>query len=237
MYLNEGYLWASPAAPPIADHIVALAADIAGRYSIDGLHLDRLRYAGPQYSCDPFTESRYSGDCYSPGWEDWQRAQVSDLVRRVYQAMPPGLMLSAAVWPVYRDSWGWGVTESYTQFYQDSKAWVGGGYVDAIMPMIYPSSYPDQCPPKRFCWTQSVWETLAADFQADSSGRFVIPGIGAGYGGFAEIETRIEMGRAIGTAGHAIFSYSDLLGNQYFDDLANGPYAQPAAVPPITWHP
>jgi hypothetical protein len=45
------------------------------------------------------------------------------------------------------------------------------------------------------------------------------------------------MARAVGTAGHAIFSYSSLLSNGYFDDLANGPYAQTAVVPGISWHP
>ena len=109
-----------------------------------------------------------------------------------------------------------------------------GGYIDSISPMIYPGSY--DCDNPGF-WTQQRWETLTADFQASSAGRFVIPGIGTGYCTFAEIEARIDMARAIGTAGQALFSYGGLKANGYFDDLANGPYAQPAAVPTLSWHP
>ena len=235
MNLNPGYLHASPGAPPVVEHIVSVAQDIAGRYSIDGLHLDYIRYAGSAYSCDPFSESEAGTACFGPGWEDWQRERVNALVQDVYQALPPGLMLSAAVWPVYRDFWGWGVSEGYSDYYQDSKAWIGGGYLDAMLPMIYPSSYGACDPEQQFCWTQEVWQTLATDFQASRNGRFVVPGIGAGYSDFGEIEARISAARSIGTAGHALFSYSGLLAHGYFDDLANGPYAQPAAVPPMTW--
>jgi hypothetical protein len=72
-----------------------------------------------------------------------------------------------------------------------------------------------------------------ADFQAEANGRAIIPGIGTSYCDFAEIETRIEMARSLGTAGHALFSYSSLLSNSYFDELANGPYAETAVVPPL----
>jgi hypothetical protein len=43
------------------------------------------------------------------------------------------------------------------------------------------------------------------------------------------------MARAIGTAGHAIFSYGAMRDHNYFDDLAAGPYSEPAVVPDITW--
>jgi len=92
--------------------------------------------------------------------------------------------------------------------------------------MIYGSSY----------WTRDRWQTLVTNFQADSGGRFIIPGIGANLD-FGEIAARIEFARVAGTAGHAIFSYGDLNNLGYFDDLAAGPYAQPAAVPAINWHP
>ena len=113
--------------------------------------------------------------------------------------------------------------------------------------MIYPGSYNDcdeegnymedpELTSKDY-WLRSRWETLVTDFQANNNGRFIIPGIGTGYCSFAEIEARIEMARNIGAAGHSLFSYRDLLANDYFDDLANGPYAETAVVPEISWHP
>ena len=237
-----GYLRATPASLPFADHFVAVAADLVQRYDIDGLHLDHIRYAAPNTSCDPVSAAAFGGDCFSsPAYADWQRAQINQLVARLYtELLPqkPGLWLSAAVWPIYQDVWGWGGSQGYSDYYQDSQAWLQGGYIDSLMPMIYPSVY--NCPYSGF-WTLERWGILAADFQASSAGRFVIPGIGTGYCTFDEIAARIDLARAAGTAGHALFSYGGLLAgdgvDSYFDDLANGPYALPAGIPTITWHP
>ena len=239
MNLNSSYLFASPAAPMVADHVLNVSRDIVNRYAVDGLHLDYIRYAGPQYSCDPFTVQNSPSDCFSAGWEDWQRAQISNLVERIYQdpEIPSDVMLSAAVWPVYEDRWFWGAKEGRNYFYQDSQAWVQSGIIDAIMPMIYPANY-DDCASGSF-WTQSVWETLAADFQANSGGRHIVTGIGGGYCTFDEIAWRIEKGRSLGTAGHAIFSYSLLDGKAYWDEFTapGGPHEKPAHVPSTTWRP
>jgi uncharacterized lipoprotein YddW (UPF0748 family) len=162
-------------------------------------------------------------------YEDWQRAQVNGTVWKFYtQIVPlkPGLWLSAAVWPSY--------TIGYHNYYQDSKSWIWDGYIDSISPMIYPSTF--SCPDDSF-WTLDMWRALVTDFQGDSNGRYIIPGIGTGYCAFSEIENRIQAARQIGTAGHALFSYGGLLAGGYFDDLAQGPYATPAVVPDITWHP
>ena len=241
MNLNPSYLFASPGAPPVADHILNVSRDIVNRYAVDGLHLDYIRYAGPQYSCDPFTEQNSPSDCFSSGWEDWQRDQISDLVERIYTDMPSDVMLSAAVWPVYERPAGWPtyLREGRNDYYQDSQTWVQSGIIDAIMPMIYPANY-DKCPDDSF-WTQSVWETLAADFQANSGGRHIVTGIGGGYCSFDEIVWRIEKGRSLGTAGHAIFSYSLINGNGYWDwdefTAPGGPHEEPALVPATTWRP
>ncbi|MBU1878530.1 MAG: family 10 glycosylhydrolase, partial [Chloroflexi bacterium] len=214
MLLNTDYLWASPGAPIVTDHIVSVALDIATRYPVDGLHLDYVRYAGAQYSCDPFTQDRCAADCYTPAWADWQRAQVTDLVQRIYQDRPSGVDLSAAVWPVYVDRWGWGTSEGRNDYYQDSQGWTAAGIIDALYPMLY-------------YWDQTRFQTLVRDFQAHAAGRSIMPGIGAGTGDFNEIAARIRIARAARTAGHAIFSYGLLDQKGYWDDLVapGGPYA------------
>ena len=238
----SAYQLATPASVFADDHLVAVATDLATRYDIDGIHLDYIRYGGENTSCDPVSEARYGADCFSnPGYADWQREQVNGTVRRFYQEvapLKPGLWLSAAVWPIYveRPEWGWGgwATEGYHTYYQDSKAWLATGIIDSISPMIYPAGY--NCPDNSF-WSQDKWQTLVTDFQTDRAGRFVIPGIGAGYCTFDEIEARIGLARQIGTAGHALFAYAGLLQNGYFDDLAQGPYAAPAVPPAMSWQP
>jgi hypothetical protein len=102
--------------------------------------------------------------------------------------------------------------------------------------MIY-SSADGKPDPADQTFPQWNWQILVSDFMDNSNGRFVVAGIGSNhYASFSEIEARINIARQLGTAGHAIFSYSGLKQKGYFDQLANGPYAQPASVPVITWH-
>jgi uncharacterized lipoprotein YddW (UPF0748 family) len=229
----SSYLFASPASTFVDEHLIAVGKDLVTRYAVDGLHLDYIRYGGRNRSCDPVSEAA-GGSCFPAGGEEvyanWQRAQVSGTVRKFYeQVVPlrPGLLLSAAVWPQYVDYWGWGGSQGYHDFYQDSKSWLANGHIDAIMPMIYGSDF----------WSQEKWRILATDFHASSSGRFVYAGIGADFEDFSEISNRIEMGRQIGLPGHALFSYGALAKWGHFDDLRAGPYAERAVPPVVTWHP
>ncbi len=243
---GDAYLWGTPASIFQDDHVISVALDIANRYAIDGLHLDRIRYASSAASCDPVSAEQSGVPCFTDApagyasYAAWQRAQVDGTVRRFYNeviAAHPDLWLSAAVWPVHtiKPEWGW--TEYYQQgyatYYQDSKGWLAEGIIDSISPMIYPSAV--NCPDDNIYWTQARWQTLVADYQLESHGRYIIPGIGTQYCDFSEIEARITMARAIGTAGHALFSYSALESSGFFDDLAAGPYAQTAVIPPIPW--
>jgi uncharacterized lipoprotein YddW (UPF0748 family) len=239
MGLNARYLWATPALSDLVEHVVAVASDLVNRYEIDGLHLDLLRYPGPAYSYDPFSAAAYSATLETEpglGYADWQRRQVTLLVGRVYSdvlALRPGLRLSAAVWPVYQDKWGWGYSEGFSDYYQDSQGWMTNGEIDAIMPMLYPVDVvasPD-------VFTTDQFSVLLSDFLASGGGRHVIPGISAQYASFDRIVQRIEIARSLGTAGHAIFSARLIEQNGYWDDFAAGPYATAAQVPAVSWHP
>jgi uncharacterized lipoprotein YddW (UPF0748 family) len=237
----SGYRRASPASLFVDDQLLSVANYLTDHYDLEGIHLDHIRYGSSNTSCDPVSEASAGVQCFDtpPGYGsygDFQRAQVNGTVSKFYnQVILPrqGLMLSAASWPVYINYWGWqwsggSISQGYYTFYQDAKGWVAGNYIDAIMPMIYGNE-------EAFSNLER-WTTLVADYQEDRNGRFVIPGIDA-YEDFGEIVARINAARAIGTAGHAIFSYGALKAYEHFDDLAAGPYAELAVVPPITWHP
>ncbi|MBE2199888.1 MAG: family 10 glycosylhydrolase [Anaerolinea sp.] len=233
------YQRSSPASVFVDNHLMDVAADLVTHYAIDGIHLDHIRYGGSTTSCDPVSAAAAGVPCFSAppngyaSYGDWQRTQVNGTVWKFYTQIVPqkeGLWLSAAVWPSYNTG--------YNNYYQDPKSWLGFydgvSYIDSVSPMIYPGVY--NCPDNS-SWTQTVWYNTVAEYQGARNGRYIIPGIGAGYCTFNEIEARINMARSLGTAGHAIFSYSGLKNNQYFDDLRNGPYAETAVVPPINWHP
>ena len=219
----SSYLWASPGVDWVNDYVVDVVEDIVQRYAVDGVHLDLVRYAGPAYSYEPYSNAA-AGSEPSPARDQWQRDRVTALVaqvRDVTHAWRPGALVSAAVWPYYVDKWGWGLSEGYSDYFQDSKGWLASGAVDAIAPMLYggESDYALR------------WFVLMADFVTDSGGRPVYPGIGGSYANFEDIAWRIETARAQGAQGHVIFSYGGLDSKEYWDDLAGGPYSVPASVP------
>jgi uncharacterized lipoprotein YddW (UPF0748 family) len=237
----QPYFYVSPASIYFDNHLKDVAKDLVQNYAVDGIHLDHIRYVGEQASCDPVSEERFEGKCsQSDGYAMWQRQQVNGTVEGLYEELiplNPDLWLTAAVWPVYIDYRDWGVKSGYNTYFQDPGAWLSGGFIDGVSPMIYTGN-PDCSRP--YFWTRERWATLVSDYQAISSSRFIIPGIGVNFctaDDFVEIEARIEMARDAGVAGHAIFSYKSLLlGQDYFKRLAKGPYAQPATVPEIPWH-
>lgn len=224
MLLNwKGYLWASPGVDQVNDYVVDVVEDIVRRYAVDGVHLDLVRYAGPAYSYDPYSNVAASSEP-SPARAQWQRDRITALVvrvRDVTRAWRPGAQVSAAVWPYYVDKWGWGLSEGYSDYYQDSRGWLASGAVDAIAPMLYGGESDFAL----------KWFVLMADFLAASGGRPVYPGIGGSYATFEDVAWRIETARAQGAQGHAIFSYRGLDSRGYWDDLASGPYSVPASLP------
>ena len=224
------YLWATPALSLTRNHIVAVAADLVNRYEVDGIHLDLIRYPGSTYSLDPYTRQAYSDTLQiSPtltitGWRPaFQRAQIDAIVQQIYStttALKPNLLVSAAVWPNY--------TSGYSSYYQDSKGWLAKGIIDANLPMLYSSDIITDL---------SAWITRTQSFVDDSSGRYVFPGISTDYTDVNQIISRIDAARSSGAWGVALFSYGDLNTYDYWDDLANGPFAITATVPQPAWKP
>lgn len=242
------YRYASPASPQVQQHLFWVAAELIAHYAIDGLHLDHARYGARQASADPVSLRRYHGlaaDAPLPpfllddAYANWQREQINLLVRRFYDLLtvqPRPLWLSAAVWPIHRITPELGLPQhpssGYRDYYQDSKAWAQAGYIDALMPMIYPASY--NCPDDSY-WTFDIWQRLVADFRAGSNGRHIIAGIGAGYCAFDEIARRIDKTRDLGVTGQALFSYRNLFDKDYLTELRYGPYRTYAAPPTLPW--
>jgi len=239
MTLRKGYLWATPALTDVVDRVVSVTKDIVTRFDVDGVHLDVVRYPGSQYSYDPFSNAGY--DAARAKDEDltraeWQRQQVTGLVNRAYSEaiLPqPDLRLSAAVWPIYQDRWGWDYPAGYSDYYQDSQRWVESGTIDAIMPMLYTGMFISD--PEALTLTQ--FSSVTSDFLSHDGGRHVFPGISAEHLDFADVVERIAVGRELGAPGHAIFSAGLLDQKGYWDDLRSGPYAAEARIPSMPWRP
>jgi uncharacterized lipoprotein YddW (UPF0748 family) len=228
MRLNASYLVANPAHPAVAQRIVDVSKDILSHYAVDGLHFDYIRYEDRPYSYDPLSNQAYAAALATePGLTraEWQRRQVTGLLERIKsEALPlrPGAHLTATAWPVYIDRWDWfHGYDGFSARYQDSQPWAHNGVVSAIMPMIYgPSftSYSDR------------FEILAHDFVSGAQPGGAILGITADYASFTDLAWRIEVSRAAGAWGEALFSYGALNTRDYWNELRNGPYRR-IAVP------
>jgi uncharacterized lipoprotein YddW (UPF0748 family) len=240
------YLYASPAVTLTVEHIVSVCQDIVTNYEVDGLHLDHIRYAGPKFSHDPISEAAFAeAQILDPhlAWEDWQRAQVTGLVAQIYQQVilpRQGVMLTAAVWPIYRDYWDWITNDGYDGYYQDSQGWMGEGIIDGIAPMLYANLVSMAgTKPDDYAFR---FNTLIRDFVAANNERFVLAGIYAGtspsfvhYDDFSDIVQSINLAREAGAAGQVIFSYGLIEERDYWDDFRAGPYAWPSRIPPMPW--
>ena len=233
MGLSTSYLYGSPGHWAVAERVVQVCRDLLLHYYLDGLHLDHVRYASSLYSWDPVSQARYATDrALEPGLTqpEWQRRQVTALVAAVHRLvaeLKPGLILSAAVWPVCRReaSWTWWpTTDGYSAYCQDSVGWLRQGVIDTIAPMLYGSVLGPAI-------NAAYFEQVVQAYAAETEGLSVYAGIGAEAIDAAEICRRIDTVRAAGLPGQALFRAALLDPINAWDALRQGPYQSATFVP------
>lgn len=231
---TEEYVYLSPGNPGVRTHLARVAADIARRYEVDGIHLDRIRYPGTLFSYDSASLASFGRDpdLHAAEWEQFRRGLVDLTVREAYdsiQAVRPSLAYSAAVWGIDQDRWGWNSSQGYSQYYQDPRAWARGGYLDVAVPMTYFNVNATYC-------GFADWACLLDDHLAGyaPTGRHLYIGIGANRP-IAEIERQIALGRQRGVHGFALYAYTAMQRNGHFAALAAGAFREKAPVPRMAW--
>lgn len=211
-----------PGLPEVASFVAAVAGEVAERYPVDGIHLDYIRYPGPDMGYHPRVREEFASaygqdplglDPASPlkaVWDDWRRQQVSNVLRRaaaVARLARPGLRVSAAVFP--------DLTEAGKVRFQDWPRWVLEGDVDFVAPMAYSDS------------TSEVERLLVAGWQA-APAQAVFPGLGAykfgrNANGFV---AQLKAVLAHNPAGIMVYSYQSLQEMPgALSLLASGPFA------------
>lgn len=230
---SEEYVWVSPSFPGVRTQLARVAADIARRYDVDGIHLDRIRYPGNAWSWDAESRAGFGKDPDS-NRADW-RAYRTDLVNRMVRetfdsvtAVKPNLAYSAAVWGIYFDKWQWKTLAGTTDLMQDSRAWAKEGYMDILVPMTY-SRIKEPC--ARIDWGCMLDEQLGSE---RDTGRHMYIGIDASKGA-REVVNQVRMARSRGATGMALFSYSALANTGAFALLGSTVFSEPAGVPVMPW--
>jgi uncharacterized lipoprotein YddW (UPF0748 family) len=156
----DSLYWLDPGHPDVVEYTVSVYAELASRYDLDGLHLDRVRYAWQEWGYNPTALSRFQAqtgrtDVPEPTdaqWLQWRRDQVTALVRKIYLTVTvinPQLRVSAALSAAggapFNDA-DWYARTPYTHQLQDWRSWLEEGILDLGLTMTYKSEelYPVQ---------------------------------------------------------------------------------------------
>jgi uncharacterized lipoprotein YddW (UPF0748 family) len=200
----EGY-YISPSAPLVAAHLEELVRELVQRYALDGLHLDFVRYPGPDYDysraalqgfrkVNGGTGDLLAGPLRAPqAWDAYRRLTLTTLVARLTtaaRAVNPGLRVSAAVAP--------DEAQAVSQRFQDWPRWLAEGLLDAICPMAYT---PDS----------RVFRALIERAVARTRPKLAVwAGIGAYRLTVDGTVEKIRLARQAGAAGIVVFSHESL---------------------------
>ncbi|HET7231270.1 MAG TPA: family 10 glycosylhydrolase [Longimicrobium sp.] len=241
---DTDYVWLSPAYAGVRTHLARVAADVVRRYGVDGVHLDRVRYPEREYGNDAAALSEFGGDPRADpaGWNRFRAGLVSRLVREVHDsihAVRP-VPLSAAVWPIYdRDHFGWASSSGVRNFAQDTWGWARDGTLDVAVPMTYFRVTDPECtylPLRPGGDPNPDWRCMIRDQVGGlhGAGRHLYAGIQATLPR-AEIERQIRIGRELGADGFSFYFYSMFAETGLYSYLADGPFREPAQVPPMDW--
>ena len=212
-------LFTSPIIPDSAAHIVSVVDDLVARYALDGVHLDYIRYPGPEfdYSLSALRlfrddleaaltadeRRRFNpasigdlialADTYPDRWAGFRRARLNALVMRIRTAVKtrrPGVLLSAAVFP--------DAAEASGRRFQDWRFWVENRWIDVLCPMAYTPEL-------------EVFSSQIASAQQLAGGSPVWAGIGAYRLTPTRTIEHIAAARRLGASGVILFSYDSLI--------------------------
>jgi len=198
--------WLDPGIPEVRDYTASVLLDIVSNYEIDGLHLDYVRYEGPDMGYAPVAVSEFwvrTGLEAEPGaeeWRSWRRENITEFVDRVQREareINPDIVISAAV---FADRAG----AAYERACQDWGRWLAEGLIDLALPMAYSLD-------------AGTIGRQTADAVAHAGRGMIYTGIalrrytdGSKPLEPAAVRSHIEAVRAAGADGVAVFSYSDL---------------------------
>lgn len=226
---DEGYQWLSPGIEAVREWNTNVIKDLVRNYDVDGVHLDRIRYAGRTHGWNALSRQAFE-DSGSTDFNVFRTDAVNDQVRRIYEMLQverPDVRLTAAVWGIHTRLPGCTSTsQGHTDYFQDSWAWAKDGYIHALVPMIY--------------WGESSgctrWSALYQSFLDHKGSAQVWGGMDAldkGSLDWSALSLRIETARAMNAPGVALYASKQLDDNGVWTMLSDGPFERPASVPPL----
>lgn len=216
-------LWLDPGIPAVTTYLLDVALDLIGKYPLDGINFDFIRYPGRTFA-DQETFRRYGNGMDR---DTWRRSNITRFVREFAghaRPLRPDLKIGSSPLGVYQTDPASSTLGSPEAVYQNSEAWLHEGFEDYLSPQIYWDIGASRGDPD--------FATLVERWQHGAAGRHIYAGIGAYKPEvFREIPEQIDLARRAGTAGQVYFRLENIRPL----DMFGGRYNAPALAPPMTW--
>lgn len=232
----DGYTWywLNTALPDVQDFLIDLYGDMVERYSVDGLHLDYIRYPDNygteiDYGYDDYTRTTfmeahntdidpidlYPGDELWPEWQQFRMDTVTSFVERVVpeiKELEPSLAVTASVYSDFYDD---------PEFkLQDAGNWLENNYLDNVFLMSY-----------KFDAASVVHDVNEALALAEDRS-YVTAGLGPqAKVSIPVITQQVVQTQAAGASGSAFFEFLAYFGDRYNVPLKQGVFREEAIVP------
>ncbi|MGE5313894.1 MAG: family 10 glycosylhydrolase [Acidobacteriota bacterium] len=230
---NSNFYWMVATRPDVRQFMVDLHVEVARKYDIDGIELDRIRYAGNVYGYDAYTDSVYMArygvhpptDVADAQWMRFRADILNGFMRTVYdsiKAVNPNVFVTNA--PGFYSSSSY---QSYNDNLQDWWQWLAAGSVDHVQVQMYVGS------------NSSLKSYLNYLFANVPQKEKMIPAIATSPNGNAiaesELMNMVTTTRSLGLKGNAWWYYGDMA--PYWNFYRTQAYPTPAAVPgrSYTW--
>lgn len=143
-----------PGVPAVADHVVAVARELATRYPVDAVHIDYLRYESAEWGYHPTSLARFRAahdlpSTYRPPtdgdwrWDAWRREQnrvIAERIRDAVHAASPDTAVTLAgstIGEPPHTTTDYTNTRTWGDVFQAWPQWLATGLIDAVFPMNY----------------------------------------------------------------------------------------------------
>ena len=235
---GEG-VFLDPGVPEVREYTVKVLADLLGKYDVDGIMLDFIRYPGQKWGYSDIAVSRFNAQYGRTGkpdprdltWGRWRREQVTEMVRAIYKEInrrKPHVALAAATIP-----WGpcadlWSKTDAFAHVFQDWRLWMEEGILDVNMPM----NYKDPANPRHQQWYIDWLDGM----KRWSYGRHAISIAMVFKGNVNGAVEQVRLAREHGLPGAGGFAFSqDACKADLAARLKSTVFSEPAPVPSMPW--
>ena len=142
LYINGEGFFLAPTNPDVNEYLIKVVSEISGKYSLDGIHYDYIRYHSMDYGYNRFGLSIFSEinefndydltENFNRTFSAYKRSAITEFVKNAELAIKdnlPNCIISAAVKP--------NIYDAKLSFYQEWDLWLSAGYIDWAVPMNY----------------------------------------------------------------------------------------------------